>query len=125
MRTELFFPESPLLILLCLAAGVLFAWLLYAGNKEFEKRLRLTLAILRGFLVALVCFLILGPLVRSVKTVQEKARAVVLIDNSASIAPFRAEVLRSAEAYRKKLEDAGFLVDYRFFEQRGGLPEDS
>lgn len=118
MRTELFFPESPLLVLLCVAIGVFFAWLLYSRSKEFNQRLRLGLAILRGVLAALVCFLLFGPLVRSVRTSQEKARAVVLIDNSASMSSFAAQVISSANTLGESLNSSGYTVDYRLFDGR-------
>lgn len=119
MRTELFFSESPLLVLLAVAIGVLFAAILYFRSKEFNQRLRALLAILRGFGVALVCFLILGPLVRSVRTVQEKARAVILVDNSSSMAPFSKAIVESALSYGNQLSESGYAVDYRVFEGDG------
>lgn len=116
MRTELFFPESPFLVLLSVVVGLLFAAIMYFRSKEFDQRLRALLAILRGLAVALVCFLILGPLIRSVRTVQEKARAIILIDNSASLAPFSEKVRNAAAAYGTALRDAGYDVGYRLLD---------
>lgn len=72
----------------CLALGLIYASVLYFRNKkdEFSPVLRWILTFLRGIVVAIIAFLLLNPLIRSVQKHNEKPVILLLQDNSASVA---------------------------------------
>lgn len=83
---EVLFDSSPWFILLCLAAGALYAYLLYQKRGPWTTNVNRFLAVLRFALASMVFLLLLGPLVRQVKNVTEDPTIVFAIDNSLSIA---------------------------------------
>lgn len=72
-------------ILLCLLAGALYAFLLYSKKSPWSKNTNRALAGLRFVLVALLCFLLMGPLLNQVTFFEEKPVVVIAMDNSASV----------------------------------------
>ena len=76
---------SPALIGLCLLAGVVYAYILYSKKTSWSKKVNLLLSILRGVLVAIIAFLLLGPMLNQVQFFDEKPVVVLAIDNSASL----------------------------------------
>lgn len=81
-----FLSFTTLLILLgCLALGVAYAWLLYASNKNLNKKLRNALAVIRALSVATLAFLLFAPLVRRISHTPEKPVIVIANDNSISV----------------------------------------
>jgi hypothetical protein len=85
-RFQLLTSYSPWFILLCLAAGALYAFLLYQRKSSWSKAVNWALAGCRFALVSLLCFLLLGPLVRQVRNTYEKPTVVIALDNSQSVA---------------------------------------
>ncbi|WP_316816173.1 hypothetical protein [Pedobacter nyackensis] len=75
-----------LLLLACLLAGLLFAWLLYGKTSYLDKKLRYGLAAARTIAVMLVGFLLFAPLIRSVAYKREKPIIIIGQDNSLSVA---------------------------------------
>ena len=64
---------------LCLALGVLLAWVLYRrteGKEGFSRKLSIFLATIRALVIALVAFFLLEPMVRLM--VREVRKPVVL-----------------------------------------------
>ena len=110
------------LIPLCLAVGAGFGFLLYYRNKnlELERRTSVLLAILRGTAVALICFLLLAPMLKMVLKNVEKPIVVVAVDNSESIIStkdsifyrqnFADEIEKLTESLGNKYEIETFLV---------------
>ena len=74
-------------LLICLLAGSVFASLLYFGkrNLDFGKSVVRWLAILRGFSVSLIAFLLLSPLVKNTSRSTERPIVLLALDNSSSI----------------------------------------
>lgn len=85
---KIIFEHSPALILLCVIVGVFVALWLYRRTPRIEapKAYVIILATMRGLAVALLCFLLLGPMTRHTTTNFEKPTLIWLQDNSASIA---------------------------------------
>lgn len=109
MRSELFLQTSPWFILLCLLAGSAYAFFLYQPEPSWSKRLNAVLAVLRGTLVSVLCFLLLAPLVRTVQTTTDKAKVVLAVDNSQSMAA-GAKALPALEEARRQLTADGYEV---------------
>ncbi|WP_114782640.1 vWA domain-containing protein [Botryobacter ruber] len=104
---------SPWLILACLAAGALYAWLLYSKRTPWSKSLNSVLAFVRFVVVSFICFLLLGPLVRYISNTTVKPTIVFAVDNSSSIALFSDSVkLRQTQQQiqqlAEKLQDEGY-----------------
>jgi hypothetical protein len=110
MRSELFLQTSPWYILLCLVAGSAYAYFLYKPEPSWSKNLNTFLAVLRGTLVSLLCFLLLAPLVRNIQTSRDKAKVVLAIDNSQSTAEAARNALAKLEEARQQLVREGYEV---------------
>ena len=71
-------------LLLCVAAGLGVAALLYWRSPQWPAGARVAMATLRGLAVGLLAFLLLGPLLRSVTTKTQRPTLIVATDGSAS-----------------------------------------
>jgi len=76
---------SPWFILLCLAVGAAYAYILYQKKPIWSPQLNWVLAACRFLIVSLLCFLLLGPLIRHFTRSFEKPTIVLAIDNSQSV----------------------------------------
>lgn len=70
----------------CLAAGVLYAWLLYRQPVNLSKPYRYALAALRATVVIAIGILLLSPLIKTVKYQPQKPLILIAQDNSLSVA---------------------------------------
>ncbi|MCU0428990.1 MAG: VWA domain-containing protein [Cytophagaceae bacterium] len=70
---------------LCILLAGGYAWLLYSAKSPWSKRWNYGLAALRFTLVSLLLFLLLGPLLKHIRTTQENPIVVLAIDDSKSI----------------------------------------
>ena len=85
-----FFSFATLMIFVaCLALGAAYAWVLYAANKNLDRKLRNTLAAVRTLAVATLAFLLFAPLVRRISHTPEKPVIVIANDNSISVKNIR------------------------------------
>ncbi|WP_420150064.1 VWA domain-containing protein [Spirosoma sp.] len=123
------FQSSPWWILVCFLIGALYAFAMYqplprlATNGVtvggFDKRTTYGLAALRFVVVSFICFLLLNPLIRSLRTLTEKPNVVLAIDNSESIAaagrPALNQSLTALQTLRQQLVDKGLNVSIRTF----------
>jgi hypothetical protein len=104
---------SPWLILACLAAGALYAWLLYSKKAPWPKPLNYALASLRFVVVSVLCFLLMGPLVRYVSNTTVPPTIVFALDNSQSVELFSDSAALQAtqqqlQQVREQLEKQGY-----------------
>lgn len=85
---EFLFSLSPWFILLCLLAGLVYAWLLYqrAHTKPWPRSINYLLFALRFVLVTALALLLLGPYVKQLNRTFEPPTLVVALDNSLSLA---------------------------------------
>jgi hypothetical protein len=123
------FQSSPWWILVCLLVGAAYAFAMYqpiprlAGSGAavggFDKRTTYGLAVLRFLVVSFLCFLLLNPLIRSLRTLTEKPKVVLAVDNSESVVaagrPALNKSLTGLETLRKQLVDKGLDVAVRTF----------
>jgi hypothetical protein len=110
MRSELIFQTPYWFIIFCVLAGLAYAWLLYQPQPAWGKKLNYALAAVRGIVVALICFLLLSPLVRRTQTSVDKAKIVFAIDNSESVGKYGPAAMEQVRAAVRELNDAGFEV---------------
>ncbi|ADB37424.1 VWA domain-containing protein [Spirosoma linguale] len=123
------FQSSPWWILVCLLVGAVYAFAMYqplprlvgSGTAVggFDKRTTYGLAALRFVVVSFLAFLLLNPLIRSLRTLTEKPKVVLAIDNSESVAaagrPALTRALASLQTLQQQLADKGLDVSVRTF----------
>jgi len=110
MQSGLLFTTPVWFVLLCVAAGVLYAWILYSQAAPWSKTWNIALAALRGLLVALIGFLLLGPRVRHIETSVSRATAVLAIDNSSSMKEAGKAALPALGQLESSLREKGYHV---------------
>ncbi|SOD80269.1 vWA domain-containing protein [Spirosoma fluviale] len=123
------FQSSPWWILVCLLVGAVYAFAMYqplprlvdsgTAMGGFDKRTTYGLAALRFVVVSFLAFLLINPLIRSLRTLTEKPKVVLAIDNSESVAaagrPALTRALASLQALQQQLTDKGLDVAIRTF----------
>src|ERR1044071_2343831 len=115
---RLIFEYSPAFIILCVALGVGYAWLLYNTKHAWPKSTNRILFFIRALAVALAAFLLIGPILKLTTNQFEKPEVVFLVDNSLSVAEVlgsekQQQLVNNLTAQSKGLEDAGYQVDFR------------
>ncbi|GAB2535315.1 VWA domain-containing protein [Spirosoma aerophilum] len=129
------FQSSPWWILVCLLVGAVYAFAMYqplprfagsgTASSGFDKRTTYGLAALRFVVVSFLAFLLLNPLIRSLRTLTEKPKVVLAIDNSESVAaagrPQLTSALASLQTLKQQLTDKGLDVSIHTF---GGASTD-
>jgi len=115
---RLLFESSSAYIIVCIAAGIGYGYLLYKAKHPWSKVTNRVLFGLRVTLVAFLAILLLGPILKLTNTIFEKPAFVLLVDNSVSIK----EAVDSIQLYdlqeklnsvKKKLKDDGFEITQR------------
>ncbi|GAA4374175.1 VWA domain-containing protein [Hymenobacter koreensis] len=115
----IFSASSPWLILLCLLVGAGYAALLYSKKAPWSKPVNYGLAALRFTLVSLLCWLLLGPVLRRTTTTTEAPVVVLAVDDSQSVPLFSPDTaalrqtLAGLDAMTARLRDAGYDVAVR------------
>ncbi|GAB3333958.1 hypothetical protein GCM10027511_42520 [Hymenobacter humi] len=109
---------SPWLILLCLAVGAGYAALQYSAKAPWSRQLNYGLAALRFAVVSFLCYLLLGPFVKTTTTRTEQPTVVLAVDNSQSVELFTPKnVLSQASTGLARLAETlrgkGFTVEAR------------
>lgn len=115
-RFQLLISSSPWFVLACLAAGAVYAGVLYQKKPVWGKNLNWALAACRFVVVSLLCFLLLSPFIKQVKNSYEKPTIVLAIDNSQSVALTSDStqlntLLAGIESLRQKLQEKEVNVD--------------
>jgi uncharacterized protein YeeX (DUF496 family) len=86
MKNNILWQGSPWLILVCVAVGALYAWLLYQKKSTWSVRINRILAGSRFILVTIICLLLLlNPYLRQIINKEERPAVVLAVDNSQSI----------------------------------------
>jgi hypothetical protein len=100
--------------------ALISAWVLYGRSSEFKKGQRLLLASLRFFLIFLIGFLLLSPMLTRLIEKQEKPKLLWLQDVSASVAlskdsaQIKNWLENEAPALKEQLADRFELVEIPF-----------
>ncbi len=124
MKTSFILEYPWWFLLFCVAAGILFAYVLY-GRKKFvfteneSKWWKYGLAFLRFLSTSLIAFLLLSLLIKTKKTEEEKPIVLLLQDNSSSLnvsfGNFSKEKYAAQlSALQEKIKDKYELVSYNF-----------
>jgi len=125
-KSTLIFPYSAWWILVCLLVGGAYAFVLYWRETYFEKRTRYILAALRALVVSITAFLLLAPVLRSIRNNTEKPSVVLALDNSQSMtltqdSNQRKQWLAEIEKIKSKLENEDIEVSLQTFENEVDL----
>ncbi|HYH55514.1 MAG TPA: hypothetical protein VD772_02820, partial [Anseongella sp.] len=116
----------------CVLLGVGYAWWLYRKDELPGKSLRRLLFAFRTAAVALLAFLLLSPLLKSVSRTVEKPLIVIAQDNSSSILLdeknrdwYRDELPAALRSLQEKLQDNYDVQPYHFSNRpETGIPAD-
>lgn len=105
-------------ILACVAVGIAYAWVLYSAKSPWTKQTNRILTGVRAVLVAMLAFLLLGPLLKLIRREFEKPVWVLLVDDSQSIREgVDAEGLNTLRSkisrFPNQLAGADYLVEQR------------
>jgi hypothetical protein len=120
---ELIFQTSPWFLLLCLATGALYAFLLYQKSNIWSKNINYFLAGLRFLLVSILCFLLMSPFIKQTHNNFEKPTVVFALDNSESVkltgdSLKLKDLLKKLDALSKKLQSKGIQTDFQTLDNK-------
>jgi len=115
---RLIFESSPAFIILCIAIGIGYAWLLYRTKHTWGQNTNRILFVVRALAVAVAAFLLIGPILKLTTNQFEKPGVVFLVDNSQSVgevlgAEKQTQLVNNLTTQSKALEDAGYQVEVR------------
>ncbi len=118
---------SPWFIPLCLLVGAGYAALQYSAKVPWSRRLNYGLAALRFAVVSFLCYLLLGPFVKTTTTHTEQPVVVLAVDNSQSVALFTPKAVLSQATtglarLAETLRGRGFTVETRTLTPTPGRP---
>ncbi|QPH39067.1 hypothetical protein [Pedobacter endophyticus] len=109
----------------CLALGALYAWLLYRGNKNLDKKLQYGLAAIRVIVVAAVAWLLFAPLIKTINYTLDKPIIIIGQDNSLSVGQIepagfdKKRYQENLKTLRDKLSDKYEVRTYNFGDSVG------
>lgn len=115
--------SSPWWIILCIALGFSYAFILYRNNKTFSERTRKILFALRFICVTFLALLLLTPLFKSITRIVEKPIIIIAQDNSSSIllnkdsSFYKGDYRKQMNELIEKLEDQYTVKTYSFGDQ--------
>ncbi len=100
-----------------MALGAGYAFILYRNKYSWSKRVNQLLFGLRACLVALLAFLLIGPILKLTTNLLEKPALVFLIDNSTSVkeavdSVSRGKIEDQLQLVKEKLEKQGYEVKW-------------
>ncbi len=115
---RLLFEHSPYFILLCIAVGVGYAFILYRSNYTWSKRTNQILSALRVIVVSFLAFLLLGPILKLITNEYEKPTWVFLIDSSTSVGEVidsvgQSKLLATLSETKSAIANAGYEVKWK------------
>jgi hypothetical protein len=118
---------SPWLILVCLLVGAGYAALQYSAKAPWSRQLNFALATLRFAVISFLCYLLLGPFIKTTTTRTEAPTLVLAVDNSQSVALFTPKnALNQATSGLAKLAETlrskGFTIETRTLTATPGRP---
>jgi hypothetical protein len=114
---RIIFDYTPAFLLLAVAIGAAYAWVLYSAHHPWSKRTNQWLFAIRAVLVTLLAGLLLGPIIKFILNETEPPAVAVLIDNSASVgqalgATGQAQLRDSLDQLTAGWEDEGMTVTW-------------
>ncbi len=114
---RLIFENSPYYILLCIAAGLGYAYLLYTAHYTWSKATNQLLFAVRSVVVFFLAFLLLGPIIKLITNEYERPTWVFLIDSSTSVGEVidsvgQVKLTKQLNDARKTIEGSGYEVKW-------------
>lgn len=115
---RLIFEHSPTYIILCVLAGLAYAFILYQTKHHWSQRTNRILFVVRTVVISLIAFLLLGPILKLTVNEIEKPSLVFLIDDSQSVREVtdsvqREQMLQQVGRLANELRDKDFDVQLK------------
>lgn len=100
-------------VFVCIAIGAGYAWIQYTKSAPWPRSLNRILAAVRAVLVALICFLLLEPFLRTITNYIEKPLMIIAVDNSESVISGRStmteqDILQEVSSVKNALKNKGY-----------------
>ncbi len=115
---QLLFESPPWLILFCLLAGAVYAYLQYQPRGPWSTRVNQALAGIRFLLVTILGIILLSPFIKQIRNLVEPPSLVIAIDNSTSVREVEDslalyDILEELSQVTLELEKQDFAVEVR------------
>ncbi|MEJ2005227.1 MAG: VWA domain-containing protein, partial [Cyclobacteriaceae bacterium] len=103
-------------LLICIAVGFGYAFLLYKRDAPWSTWINRMLFGMRWILVSFLCVLLLSPVLRQIQNTTEKPSVILAVDNSSSVSAVydSLETMAISEQINElgsRLQDYGYDVD--------------
>jgi len=124
---SLYASSSPWFILLCIAIGAAYAYILYSKVQTlWSKRTNYALAALRFVLATILVYLLFGPVIRYFENTKEKPNILIHVDNSSSVklvsdSAQRQQWISALEKVNKELNNEGIETTVYSFKGKEDL----
>lgn len=121
MKSSVFFEHSAWFFILCLLAGLFYAFLMYYKNKSpWDKQVTYQLAGIRMVLVTLLAGLLVGPFLKLTQNKFENPVSVFAIDNSLSLdmvvdSTLLSGYIQDLKQLSSNLRNSGYEIRMRTF----------
>jgi hypothetical protein len=117
-KPALIFEHSPFFLVLCLVAGLVYAYLLYQKKGPWSKRVNIILFALRFIAVTTLALLLVSPILKQIQNQIEKPTFVIAIDNSKSLAEVKdslalKRLTDELEVISSALQKQDFDIEFR------------
>ncbi len=118
----LIFENSPWFIVLCLVIGALLTYLLYRKQGPWSRQVHYALMGFRFLLISLLCFLLVGPVLKQFRNTIDKPHFILAVDNSTSVSEvlspsFLDQQFQQVKNLAQSLVDNGYSVAFRTLDQ--------
>ncbi len=115
MENAAFYFQHPWLVALAVAAGLLYAGLLYLPKQEWSNTYKYSLAAIRFTVIFIIVLLLAGPISRFFDRNMEKPEFIIALDQSYSIKAFHDsasldKTFQQLNALQNELEKKGIRV---------------
>lgn len=132
---------SPAFIILCIAVGAAYAWLLYRNEKRLNHTsvtIRRTLFVARAVAVSLIAFLLLKPVLNTKGQYTEEPLIPIVLDESESVAANTNDTARQRQSISRLIrgldenfrtkhyafgEDLRFEITYKFTDKQTNISQ--
>jgi hypothetical protein len=129
-KSLLIFENSPWFIALCLVFGAILTFILYRKRGPWSASVHYFLMGFRFLLISLLCFLLVGPVLKQFRNTIDKPHFILALDNSTSVKEVLSQTyldqqVEEIETLAQRLVDDGYAVTFRTLDQTNETLPDS
>ncbi len=117
MKPEIIFQTPTWYLLICILTAFGLSYFMYAKDAVLKPKQRIFLGIIRGILVFFIAFILLNPLIKTVKSLILKPKVIIVIDNSKSMLYSGkkqiSDLISGLQALIQSMNSKGFEVEVK------------